>query len=75
MENYIAEDEISAHTGMFEAATNNSYYGLGLEVAKIIREAITTSRGNLTNEPSPQSIEATHRDGHDNAQSDNLINF
>lgn len=38
---------------MFEPGTNDSYYQLGLEVAKIIREAIAHSRGLITTEGEP----------------------
>jgi len=43
--NGIALDELQAHTGMFGAKTNDGYYDLGLETAKLIREAITHSKG------------------------------
>lgn len=43
--NGLASDEIQAHTGMFEAKTNDGYYQLGLETARVIREAILLSRG------------------------------
>lgn len=45
IQNNMAEDEIEAHTGMFEPGTNDSYYQLGLEVAKVIREYLAISRG------------------------------
>lgn len=38
--NGLAPDEIQAHTGMFEAATNDGYYEMGLKVAQIVREAM-----------------------------------
>ena len=43
--NGLANDEIQAHTGMFEAKTNDGYYQLGLETARVIREAVMLSRG------------------------------
>ncbi|EGN93031.1 hypothetical protein SERLA73DRAFT_190177 [Serpula lacrymans var. lacrymans S7.3] len=43
--NSIASDEVQAHTGMFDAKSNDGYYALGLETAKIIREAVMISRG------------------------------
>ncbi|KAI6152183.1 hypothetical protein BKA82DRAFT_993642 [Pisolithus tinctorius] len=41
--NSVATDEIQAHTGLFEPNTNDGYYELGLETAKIIREAAARS--------------------------------
>lgn len=43
--NGLASDEIQAHTGMFEAKTNDGYYQLGLETARVIREAVILARG------------------------------
>ena len=43
--NGLASDEIQAHTGMFEAKTNDGYYQLGLETSRIIREAVMLARG------------------------------
>ena len=43
--NGLASDEIQAHTGMFEAKTNDGYYQLGLETARVIREAVMLARG------------------------------
>lgn len=43
--NGLASDEIQAHTGMFEAKTNDGYYQLGLETSRVIREAIMLARG------------------------------
>ena len=42
--NARAADEVDAHMNMFDPRTNDSYYALGLETAKIIREAIDASR-------------------------------
>jgi len=39
-ENHVAEDEVEAHTGMFNAKTNDGYYGLGLRVVDVIRNAL-----------------------------------
>jgi len=39
-ENHIAEDEVEAHTGMFNAKTNDGYYELGLRVVDLIRNAL-----------------------------------
>ena len=43
--NGLASDEIQAHTGMFEAKTNDGYYQLGLETSRLIREAVMLTRG------------------------------
>ncbi|KAK0498596.1 hypothetical protein EDD18DRAFT_1104114 [Armillaria luteobubalina] len=43
--NGVAPDELQAHTGMFGAKTNDGYYELGLQTAKIIREAVMLGRG------------------------------
>jgi len=43
--NGLASDEIQAHTGMFEAKTNDGYYQLGLETSRLIREAVMLARG------------------------------
>ena len=43
--NGLANDEIQAHTGMFEAKTNDGYYQLGLETSRVIREAVMLARG------------------------------
>ncbi|KIY74107.1 hypothetical protein CYLTODRAFT_364445 [Cylindrobasidium torrendii FP15055 ss-10] len=43
--NTIAPDELQAHTGMFSGKTNDGYYELGLETARLIREAIMLGRG------------------------------
>ena len=40
--NGLATEEILAHTGMFSAATNDGYYELGLDTAKIIQEALAS---------------------------------
>lgn len=45
--NGVAEDEIEAHTGMFQGSTNDSYYALGLETAKLVRETVFSSRGSI----------------------------
>ncbi|VDC04083.1 unnamed protein product [Peniophora sp. CBMAI 1063] len=45
--NTLAEDEIHAHTGMFEPSTNDGYYQLGLAVAGFIREALMRTRGRF----------------------------
>ena len=41
--NGLASNEIQAHTNMFAAATNDGYYELGLNAAKIIQEALAIS--------------------------------
>lgn len=43
--NTQAADEIQAHTNMFNPSSNDGYYQLGLETAKIIREAVMSARG------------------------------
>ena len=52
----MAEDEVEAHTGMFEPSTNDSYYALGLETAKIIREALSASHGVTSDEGAPHGV-------------------
>ena len=42
--NGVASDEISAHTGMFDAKTNDGYYELGLLSAHLIRDVVITLR-------------------------------
>ncbi|KAI6163078.1 hypothetical protein EDD17DRAFT_1776250 [Pisolithus thermaeus] len=41
--NSVASDEVEAHMGMFEPTQNDGYYELGLETARIIREAAARS--------------------------------
>ncbi|KIK29308.1 hypothetical protein PISMIDRAFT_7134 [Pisolithus microcarpus 441] len=41
--NSVASDEVQAHMGMFEPTQNDGYYELGLETARIIREAAARS--------------------------------
>ncbi|KAH8118775.1 hypothetical protein DFH11DRAFT_699520 [Phellopilus nigrolimitatus] len=72
-QNNIAESEIDAHTGMFEASTNDSYYGLGLETARIIREAVASSRGVVTDEPGPDNIQVRQQKVDDKASDENLV--
>jgi hypothetical protein len=48
--NGLAADEIQGHTGMFEAKTNDGYYQLGLEVSRVIREAVMLGRGVIEEE-------------------------
>ncbi|KAF8592227.1 hypothetical protein K439DRAFT_1626236 [Ramaria rubella] len=43
--NSFAVDEVGAHTTMFQGTSNDGYYELGLETAKIIREAVILARG------------------------------
>ncbi|KAK0242575.1 hypothetical protein EDD85DRAFT_294862 [Armillaria nabsnona] len=43
--NGVAPDELQAHTGMFGAKSNDGYYELGLQTAKIVREAVMLGRG------------------------------
>jgi hypothetical protein len=45
--NSLASDEVAAHTGMFEATSNDGYYDLGLRTAEAIREAVTLARGDM----------------------------
>ncbi|KAF8497348.1 hypothetical protein JB92DRAFT_2745657 [Gautieria morchelliformis] len=42
--NSLALDEVTAHTGMFRATSNDGYYDLGLQTAKSIREAVGLCR-------------------------------
>ncbi|KAG7096776.1 hypothetical protein E1B28_004186 [Marasmius oreades] len=46
-ENNTASDEIQAHTGMFAANTNDGYYKLGLETARLIQESIASRQHPL----------------------------
>lgn len=43
--NHQAADEVQAHTNMFNPRSNDGYYQLGLDTAKIIREAVMAARG------------------------------
>ncbi|KAG1833428.1 hypothetical protein EV424DRAFT_1532911 [Suillus variegatus] len=43
--NHQAADEVQAHTNMFNPRFNDGYYQLGLDTAKIIREAVMSARG------------------------------
>ncbi|KAK7695740.1 hypothetical protein QCA50_000376 [Cerrena zonata] len=43
-QNGLASDEISAHTGMFDAKTNDGYYELGLMTAQLLRDVIISIR-------------------------------
>ncbi|KAF8631606.1 hypothetical protein AX15_002353 [Amanita polypyramis BW_CC] len=47
VKNGLATNEIQAHTGMFAAATNDGYYELGLDTAKIIREALASANARI----------------------------
>ncbi|EJU06590.1 hypothetical protein DACRYDRAFT_29757, partial [Dacryopinax primogenitus] len=38
--NKVAKDEIEAHIGMFEPKSNDGYYEMGLEVVRVIGEAV-----------------------------------
>ena len=42
--NGVAGDEIEAHTGMFDAKTNDGYYELGLLTAQLLRDVMVTQR-------------------------------
>ncbi|KAI5117868.1 hypothetical protein M0805_006570 [Coniferiporia weirii] len=76
VQNNIAEDEIEAHTSMFEPGTNDGYYGLGLEVAKIIREAIASSRGVTTDEAGPDNVRVPESgQSHDAYVKENLVDI
>ncbi|KAF8897696.1 hypothetical protein BD779DRAFT_1432913 [Infundibulicybe gibba] len=62
--NELAPDELQAHTGMFDAKTNDGYYELGLAAARIIREAVMLGRGifedtDLGNSEPPRNTPAT----------------
>ena len=49
--NSLGMDEVAAHTGMFQATSNDGYYDLGLQTAKAVREAVDLCRGgNLAQE-------------------------
>ena len=47
--NGIAGNEIEAHTGIFDAKTNDGYYELGLLAAQLIRDVMIASRSNAGN--------------------------
>jgi len=53
VQNGVAEDEVEAHTGMFQGSTNDAYYALGLETAKLVRDAVSSSRGPAVLEEPP----------------------
>ncbi|KAF8165537.1 hypothetical protein B0H34DRAFT_649403 [Crassisporium funariophilum] len=58
--NGIAADEINAHTGIFSGSTNDGYYQLGLASARIIRDAVMSSRGIVPQSPkSPRRKSST----------------
>ncbi|KDR83957.1 hypothetical protein GALMADRAFT_111021 [Galerina marginata CBS 339.88] len=59
--NGVTSDEIQGHTGMFAGNTNDGYYQLGLETARIIRDAVLSSRGIVENVPSPSSPRKSRR--------------
>jgi len=42
--NTMAEDEVQAHTGMFDSKSNDGYYELGLNTAQLIRGAMERCR-------------------------------
>jgi len=44
--NTVAGDEIEAHTGMFDAKTNDGYYELGLIVAQLLRDVMFAQRSD-----------------------------
>ncbi|TDL29927.1 hypothetical protein BD410DRAFT_893134 [Rickenella mellea] len=56
-ENTIAEDEVQAHMGMFEAPTNDGYYELGLAAARIIREVVVSGRGMIQGAEAAKGVE------------------
>ncbi|KAK1233312.1 hypothetical protein PQX77_003538 [Marasmius sp. AFHP31] len=56
-ENNTATDEIQAHTGMFAAQTNDGYYNLGLETARLIQEALATKGEIVEAGPIPLDAE------------------
>ncbi|CAL1701039.1 unnamed protein product [Somion occarium] len=60
--NSLASDEISAHTGMFDAKTNDGYYELGLMAAQLIRDvviSIRTARESVEPKPAKKTPEAS----------------
>ncbi|KAI0050205.1 hypothetical protein FA95DRAFT_1555907 [Auriscalpium vulgare] len=48
LSNSLAADEVKAHMGMFEPATNDGYYQLGLDTAGLIRQAVMKSRKDIS---------------------------
>ncbi|KAK0490828.1 hypothetical protein IW261DRAFT_1555995 [Armillaria novae-zelandiae] len=58
--NGVAPDELQAHTGMFGAKTNDGYYELGLQTAKIVREAVMLGRG-IFEDPETQKASLQER--------------
>ena len=63
-QNNIADNEIDAHMGMFEPSTNDSYYALGLETAKIIKDAVAISRGQPATEGQPTDVHGSQEGQH-----------
>ncbi|KDQ64254.1 hypothetical protein JAAARDRAFT_118213 [Jaapia argillacea MUCL 33604] len=59
--NTLAEDEVQAHIGMFEASTNDGYYELGLETAMVIREGIMTGRGLVDDKGKEEVMEVEEK--------------
>ncbi|ESK94423.1 catalytic protein [Moniliophthora roreri MCA 2997] len=55
-ENNTAPDEVQAHTGMFAANSNDGYYNLGLETARLIRDALIARRGTTSIPDSQKSL-------------------
>lgn len=60
-QNSIAEDEVQAHMNMFEATTNDAYYMLGLEAARIIRDAVMSARGVIAGGSSAEKVQGTEQ--------------
>ncbi|KAL0573967.1 hypothetical protein V5O48_007982 [Marasmius crinis-equi] len=56
-ENNIAADEVKAHVGMFAANTNDGYYNLGLETARLIQEALVSKGEMVEAGPIAQDVE------------------
>jgi len=46
--NNTAQDELQAHTGMFDAKKNDRYHELSLTTAGIIQEALQVSKGGTS---------------------------
>ncbi|EPT03644.1 hypothetical protein FOMPIDRAFT_1035267 [Fomitopsis schrenkii] len=60
--NTLAEDEVKAHTGMFDSKTNDGYYELGLVTAQFIRDAIANSREAAASEEHDAASQPSHAD-------------
>lgn len=61
--NTVAEDEVKAHTGMFDSKSNDGYYELGLNTAQLIRGAMERCRLGTTHVQSEMTTEPASDSG------------